>query len=214
MTSCTVCPSGTYSDGSNYINGIYATSCKLCQASAGGGVSSTVVNPSFNWEGGPTASQCICSVGWTGTNCEYSKCSTTLIGGSLGSILFNADPKLNQYASNASAYNIVDVGRYVMDFIRVGIDVDGDGVIYRSEFMTALKYRKVYSTGMSALPVWCQNATATSYCYADQDDSVPTMSIFADAMKNFRFGPFRNFDGSGMYILVMYYIYTLSHFIP
>ena len=107
-------------------------------------------------------------------------------------MLFQADTKLRQYSSNASAYATIDVETYLHNLVRVGIDVNGDGNVTAVEMLTALSNRLIYSPGMTQLPLWCQSAKVDSYCY---EGFVDVDIIFNDALVNFN--STGNFDGSG-----------------
>ena len=163
------------------------------------GVSPTVKIPYYFWtapEGATSPSQCICQPRFTGTNCEYSVCSNTLPGASLGSILFQADTKLRQFSSNASAYDVVNVESYLYNLLHVGVDVNGDGNITIAEMLTALNNRLIYSAGMTQLPLWCRSAEVGAYCYDNfGGDMVEVLSIYSDALLNFNLSG--TFDGSG-----------------
>lgn len=155
--------------------------------------------PYFFWTspiGASSSSQCSCQLGYTGTNCEYSVCSDTLIGASLGSILFQADSKLRQYSANASAYSTIDVAAYLYNLLHVGVDVNGDGNITSIEMLTALTNRLIYSPGMTSLPIWCQSARIGSQCYQNSGaNMVEVFSIYTDALNNFNLSG--TFDGTG-----------------
>ena len=43
---------------------------------------------------------CYCDVGYTGSNCEFSRCTSLLPGSSLGSMLAQSDLNLRQYSLN------------------------------------------------------------------------------------------------------------------
>lgn len=134
--------------------------------------------------------------GYTGSNCEFSRCSDLLPGASLGSIFLQADTKLRQFSSNASAYSTVNVQAYLYNLLHVGVDVNGDGNITTIEMLTALSNRLVYSTGMIELPLWCRSAQVGAYCYDHYGgDLVPVSDLFGDALLNFNISG--TFDGSG-----------------
>lgn len=174
-----------------------ASACSLCQAVVAG-VSPTVLIPYYFWTSpvGATRDQCTCQQGYTGTNCEFSKCSETLPGASLGSILFQADTKLRQFSSNASAYALVNIESYLYNLLHVGVDVNGDGNITTTEMLTALGNRLIYSSGMTQIPLWCRSAVVGAYCYDNfGGDMVEVQSIFSDALLNFNMT--ETFDGSG-----------------
>ena len=221
--SCTVCPAGSYCPTGaplnipcptgtslrpvlQYVTSLLgflgsfsaggASACSLCQ-SVVAGVSATVPVPYYFWTSpvGAVESQCVCQNGYTGTNCEFSICSTALPGGSLGSLLFQADSKLRQYAANASAYAAIDVMAYLYNLLHVGFDVNGDGNITTTEMFTALSNRLIYSSGMASLPLWCRSASTDAYCYEDFSGVVEVKSMYDDAFSNFN--STGNFDGSG-----------------
>ena len=108
--------------------------------------------------GASSSSLCTCQQGYTGSNCEFSVCSNTLPGASLGSVLFQADSKLRQYSANASAYFLINVEAYLLNLLHVGVDVNGDGNITTAEMLTALSNRLIYTPGMTQLPLWCRSA--------------------------------------------------------
>ena len=137
----------------------------------------------------------MCQIGFTGSNCEFSKCASLLPGASLGSMLFQADAKLRQFSANASAYALIDVEAYLYNLLRVGVDVNGDGIITVTEMLTALSNRLIYSPGMTQLPLWCSSAEFLADCYAAADGVVEVGSIFSDAVLNFN--STGTFDGSG-----------------
>ena len=138
----------------------------------------------------------MCQTGFTGSNCEFSKCSSLLPGASLGSMLFQGDAKLRQFSANASVYALIDVEAYLYNLLHVGVDVNGDGTITTAEMLTALRNRLIYSSGMTQLPLWCRSAEVGAYCYKDYGGSiVEVTSVYADALLNFNLTG--TFDGSG-----------------
>lgn len=138
----------------------------------------------------------MCISGYTGSNCEFSECSKLLPGASLGSILFQADTKLRQFSSNASAYSTVNVNAYLYNLLHVSVDVNGDGNITKTEMLAALNNRLIYSTGMMLLPLWCRSAEVGADCYGNfGGDMVPVSNIYTDAIVNFNTSG--TFDGSG-----------------
>ena len=183
--------------------------CILCQ-SVVSGVSPTIPVPYYFWTsplGSSRSSQCVCMPGFTGTNCEYSVCSSTLPGASKGSMLFKADTKLRQFSANASAYALLDIQTYLYELLHVGVDVNGDGNITSVEMTVALSNRLVYSSGMMSLPIWCRTAEKESYCYEDFDGVVEVSSIYADAIANFNISG--TFDGSGNFIPLFPEVYQI-----
>ena len=110
-------------------------------------------------------------------------------------MFFQADTKLRQFSSNASAYTLINIESYLFNLLHVGIDVNGDGNITTTEMLTALRNRLIYSAGMTQLPLWCRSAEGT-YCYEDfGGDLVEVESIYNDALLNFNLTG--TFDGSG-----------------
>ena len=149
------------------------------------GVSPTVLIPYYFWTSsvGAVRSQCTCKQGYTGSNCEFSICSNTLPGVSLGSMLFQADTKLRQFSANASAYSTVSVAYYLYNLLHVGVDVNGDGNITATEMVTALTNRLIYSSGMTQLPLWCRSAQVGAYCYENFGGNVVEVnSVYSDAL--------------------------------
>ena len=117
-------------------------------------------------------------------------------GASLGSMLFQADTKLRQFSSNASAYDMVSIEYYLYNLLHVGVDVNGDGNITTTEMLTALQNRLIYSFGMTQIPLWCRSAQVGAYCYEDfGGDIVEVNSVYSDALLNFNLTG--TFDGSG-----------------
>lgn len=175
-----------------------ASTCSLCQ-SVVHGVSATIPISYYFWTspvGTSSSSHCTCQQGYTGSNCEFSVCSNTLPGASLGSVLFQADSKLRQYSANASAYFLINVEAYLLNLLHVGVDVNGDGNITTAEMLTALSNRLIYTPGMTQLPLWCRSAVVGSYCYDDFGGNVVEVhSIYSDAMNNYNLTG--TFDGSG-----------------
>ena len=157
------------------------------------GVSPTVSVPYYYWtspQGASSSTLCACQKGYTGTNCEFSVCPDTLPGGSFGSVFFQADTKLRQFTTSAS--ETVTIEAYLNNLIRVGVDVNGDGVITTAELLTALGNRLIYSDGMTQLPLWCITAKVWSYCY---EGVVEVQNLFDQAMANYIATGY--FDGSG-----------------
>ena len=110
-------------------------------------------------------------------------------------MLFQADTKLRQFSTNASAYAMIDVEAYLYNLLHVGVDVNGDGNITVTEMLTALSNRLIYSPGMTQLPLWCSSALFGAYCYTDSNGVVEVGSIFIDAIVNFN--STGTFDRSG-----------------
>lgn len=102
-------------------------------------------------------------------------------------MFFQADTKLRQFSSNASAYTLINIESYLYNLLHVGIDVNGDGNITTTEMLTALRNRLIYSAGMTQLPLWCRSA--------EGGDLVEVESIYNDALLNFNLTG--TFDGSG-----------------
>ena len=111
-------------------------------------------------------------------------------------MLFQADTKLRQFSSNASAYSLINIESYLYSLLHVGIDVNGDGNITITEMLTALGNRLIFSSGMTQLPLWCRSAAVGAYCYEDfGGDMVDVSSVYSDALLNFNLTG--TFDGSG-----------------
>lgn len=111
-------------------------------------------------------------------------------------MLFQADTKLRQFSSNASAYSLINIESYLYSLLHVGIDVNGDGNITTTEMLTALGNRLIFSSGMTQLPLWCRSAEVGAYCYEDfGGDMVEVSSVYSDALLNFNLTG--TFDGSG-----------------
>ena len=176
-----------------------ASQCNLCQSLVAG-VSPTVAVPYYFWtspQGASSSAQCICQKGYTGTNCEFSLCPYVLPGGSLGSLLLQADTKIRQFSAAPSAIESVSVESYLFNLIQVGVDMNGDGNITTSEMLTALRNRLIFSSGMTQLPLWCVTADVWSYCY---EGIVEVKAIYTQALANFRATGY--FDGSGTEVAV------------
>eukprot|EP01037_Dinobryon_pediforme_P019164 gene19164-biopygen11647 len=70
----------------------------------------------------------------------------------------------------------------------IEVDINGDGIITRTEITAALGYRSIQSSVLASIPVW-NNANYT--------DSVPVTNLFNDAITFFTTSPKHTFDGSG-----------------
>ena len=155
------------------------------------------------WVGGPLRYQCTCKVGFSGSNCEFNRCSNNLHAFSLGALLFNSDYHLRQYSLNFNASNIdqmKSVSYYLKTLLVTSVDINGDGNITVAEMVTALKYRSVWSAGASNLFLWCRSASESPpYCYQDLNPTmIETYTIYKDCMTNFLTSPKHTFDGSGI----------------
>ncbi len=111
-------------------------------------------------------------------------------------MLFQADAKLRQFTSNATAYATIDVEAYLYNLLHVSVDVNGDGNITIAEMLTSLRNRLIFSPGMTQLPLWCSSAHLGAYCYSELGGNlVEVGSMFRDALSNFN--TTGTFDGSG-----------------
>ena len=194
-SSCLTCPVSYFS---------YAGSptCTWCGVLPGRrGDFSANLSVTNHWIGGPLDYQCVCEVGWSGTNCEVEACSNTLPGISLGSLLFNADPTLRAFSSqfNPSSDRTASVQYYLLNLLKVNIDINGDGLISQTEMLDMLRYKSIFNANMSSFPIWCRTATRGSYCYADEygGGAVGVLEIYTDAMNNYFSSLKHTFDGSG-----------------
>ena len=191
LTQCVTCSSGYFSTSG-------AVSCALCATMSSSYATNTLPT---HWVGGPLKSQCKCTVGWTGDNCEYNRCSKYTQGLSLGAMLFFSDPRIRQYSINFNSSNIEQmkaVKSYVSTLLKTSVDINGDGNITVTEMTDALKYRSVWSSSMSNLPLWCRSAT----CNIDKTSIlIETKKLYNDAINNFLTSPKHTFDGSGIPII-------------
>ena len=190
----------------------HATSASVCVSCVSGYYSASGAsvcaycgpNPysyNYHWVS-PTAatlqSQCHCDVGWTGTNCEYNKCSTTLSGASLGSLLVQSDAQLTVYSQtfNTSTEQIKNAKAYLGTLLSVTVDLNGDGNITTAEMLSALSYRSI--SLLPQLKLWCRTTIPGGYCYADRNPNmVEVTDMYNDMVNNFLTSAAHTFDGSG-----------------
>lgn len=208
LSSCLVCPEGFACSGSTI-------SPLRCASVTFADEGSSVCTPCYNrngplpsglapsatfFEGGPAKYQCICAVGYTGDYCQLRACSDSLIGGSLGALLFHSDLNLAKYSRefNKTSSQIFDATQYLKSLLYVMVDMDGDGSISTNEMVASLTFRSVGVQDLN-LPIWCTSAVRGSYCYNNKNVDVD--SIFNDAINNFMSSEDHTFDGSGVPIL-------------
>ena len=186
--ACIPCPEGYYS-----YSDFSPDYCTWCGDTANEGIAP---NPDYHWISGPLRNQCACDPDWSGDNCEIHKCSLTLPGGSLGSLLLNADLQLTQYSSgfNGTSDQITNALRYLSNLLRVGVDINGDGIITKPEMIFALKYRSVGTSNIGALSVWCPVARVGVICF---EDSVEVSTMYNQSVQSFLYTSTHTFDGSG-----------------
>lgn len=169
--------------------------CMPCSIKGNPNFTDSINSPSSHWTtngpGADSIGRCACEAGFAGTDCEVVKCSDFLPGGSLVGLLFNSDTELIKYSRlpTVDDNQIFDMKNYLRTLLTVWIDFDGDGVISVTNAMDALRFRNIYTFGITSLPLWC----SAGNCY---DDNVPVSLLFRDALENFGSDK-GTFDGSG-----------------
>jgi hypothetical protein len=194
--ACEACPAGTYQSTSGQTfclpcdDGRYSTAgspvCKTC---------ATNISNVDHWSGGGLLSDCVCIPGWSGSDCELDKCSDVLRI-SLGSLYLMANRLLRSYSELFYEIDRAIARAHLFDLITITLDVDGDQVITRDEFLIALADGSVDSLHMRTadFPAWCRNVLdVKSPC---SYESIPTEEIFNDAYNNYLNSPSHTFDGS------------------
>ena len=192
QSSCTACPAGTAnvnygaSSGSSCVPcvaGYYspttgAAACSACHVghfSPSRGLSICSVCPPFAYYTPPGSSACHCNPVQTSVN--------------LCSIFFQSDITLNSYtASYSNSTDVYGVSQYLLNLLKIEVDINGDRIISRTEITAALNYRSIQSSALASIPVW-NNANYT--------DSVPVADLFHDAITLFTTSAKHTFDGSG-----------------
>ena len=135
---------------------------------------------------------CYCVAGWTGSNCEFSKCGNSLPWLSLGSLFVQSDTQLRLYSANYLKNDYRSVSQYVRSLLSIQVDLNGDGVVTYAELLSALTYRSIKNIPLG-LPVWRTSAQPGSQPYAD---AITLDDLFGQMMDNYNSG-FHSFDGSG-----------------
>ena len=116
-------------------------------------------------------------------------CNPVQTSVNLCSILFQSDSTLNSYTTSyTNKTDVYGVSQYLLSTLKIEVDINGDGIITRTEITAALRYRSIQSSVLASIPVW-NNANYT--------DSVPVTNLFNDAITFFTTSPKHTFDGSG-----------------
>ena len=84
--------------------------------------------------------QCECTLGKTGSSCEFDLCPNTLagLGFSLGQLFFAGDKRLQDDSSLFAAMTQAEIGtadKYLHDLLFLVVDRDFDGVITKEEMV-------------------------------------------------------------------------------
>ena len=129
-------------------------------------------SPLFHWQSSPgsvSSAQCSCSPGWSGSNCEISRCADALPFLSLGGLLLQSDSQAKLFPPlfNTTVDQYASAKYYITNLISVEVDTNGDGNVTVAEMTAALAYRSINSIPTS-IRLWCRSA-ASLYCYGDQN---------------------------------------------
>ena len=186
-TACTPCPAGTYSTYG-------ASTCTSCR----GGTYSTVPGTgecplcpagTFSNSGATSCTSCPAVAYYTPSGSAACHCNPIQTSVNLCSLLFQSDITLKSYsASFTNTTDVFGVSKYLLNILKIEVDINGDGIISRTEITAALGYRSIQSSALASIPVW-NNANYT--------DSVPVTDLFNDAISFFTNSPKHTFDGSG-----------------
>ena len=172
LSSCVPCAAGYYSPSSGTI---ICPACPVGHFSPSPGLTSCTVCPAVAYYTPAGSSACHCNPVQTSVN--------------LCSILFQSDITLNSYtASYTNKTDVYGVSQYLLSILKIEVDINGDGIITRTEITAALGYRSIQSSVLASIPVW-NNVNYT--------DSVPVTDLFNDAITLFTTSPKHTFDGSG-----------------
>ena len=172
LSSCVPCAAGYYSPSSGTVT---CTACPVGHFSPSPGLTSCTVCPAVAYYTPSGSSACHCNPVQTSVN--------------LCSILFQSDSTLNSYTTSyTNKTDVYGVSQYLLSTLKIEVDINGDGIITRTEITAALGYRSIQSSALASIPVW-NNANYT--------DSVPVTDLFNDAISFFTTSPKHTFDGSG-----------------
>ena len=189
---CTACPAGTANANSGSTTLANCTACKAGYFSSLPGSSACSPCPAGQFSPSPGATTCkLCPVVAFPTPPGSSACACNPIQDSINlcSLLFQSDITLNSYtASYSNSTDVYGVTQYLLSTLKIEVDINGDGIITRTEITAALGYRSIQSAALASIPVW-NNANYT--------DSVPVERLLNDAITLFTTSPKHTFDGSG-----------------
>ena len=170
--TCAACPVGHFSPTSGLTS---CTACTVGHFAPSPGLSSCTICPAVAFYTPSGSSACHCNPIQTNIN--------------LCSILFQSDITLNSYtASYTNETDVYGVSQYLLSILKIEVDINGDGIISRTEITAALGYRSIQSSALASIPVWIN---------ANYTDSVPVTDLFNDAITFFTTSPKHTFDGSG-----------------
>ena len=191
-STCKACPNGTAN--ANY-GSASALSCVPCVAgyfSSISGSATCTACPIGHFSPSPGLTSCTACPAvayYTPAGSSACHCSPIQTSVNLCSLLFQSDITLNSYtASYTNKTDVYGVSQYLLSILKIEVDINGDGIISRTEITAALGYRSIQSSALASIPVW-NNANYT--------DSVPVMDLFNDAITSFNLSPKHTFDGSG-----------------
>ena len=188
-SACSQCPAGTYA-----LQG--SSSCTPCPAgyySVSAGSSTCSECPALHFSPYPGSTSCTACPSnsyYTPPGSSACHCNPIQAPGSLCSLLFQSDVTLVSYsASYTNQTDLFGVSQYLYSMLKIEVDINGDGIITRTEIVAALRYRSITSAAIDAIPVWIS---------ANYTDSVPVQILRDDAMMLFANSLQHSFDGSGV----------------